>query len=77
LVSYHERIGLGFADDLTGQYANKMGLKKYVIVPSILQYANKKSSKGDDMFHELRRVAETIRSYACEEYDPVELHGAF
>jgi hypothetical protein len=45
LVSYHERIGLGFADDLTGQYANVMGLKKYVIVPSILQYANKKSSK--------------------------------
>jgi hypothetical protein len=73
LVPYYEMKKLGFADDLTEQYADATGLRKYAIVPSVLQHVGRKTSKGDDEAEGKMSVAETIRSFAFEKYDSVEL----
>lgn len=49
LIGWYRDAGIGFADDLTEQYAAKYKQQRWALVPSVLQHVGAKSSKPGDV----------------------------
>ncbi|KAI9801795.1 MAG: hypothetical protein M1825_003168 [Sarcosagium campestre] len=73
LVNFLEGQRAGQVDVLVEQWAERAGLERYAVVPSVLQHVGRKSSKGDD-FGEAARygmsVAQKLWSFGFETLGP-------
>ncbi|KAL8662819.1 MAG: hypothetical protein Q9202_004421 [Teloschistes flavicans] len=70
VVSKLKEKELGFVDMIIEEWANEEDLKRFAVIPSVLQHIGSHSSKGDDFGPtQPMSVAETIFNFGFERYE--------
>lgn len=71
LIGFYRERGIGFVDALTEEFADQQSLRRWALVPSVVQHVGARSSKaGDDQDSKWHRsVAANLWNFDFERFD--------